>query len=483
MSEPVAHSGKGLPLHTKILIGLALGAIAGVVANLTLGGTHDAVVWVNKYLAGPIGQIFLRLLFMIVMPLVFASIALGVAGLGDLRKVGRVGGKSLAYFFVTTGLAATLGILLVLAVRPGSRIPDEVRTNLLETYATDASARVEISRQQEFGIQTLVNIVTNNPLKSAVDMDMIGLIFFGLMFGAALTLIPMARARPMLDVLEALQDVVIKIVEMAMKLAPFGVAGLIFGVTSRFGLQLLLPLGNYILVVLGGLFLHVAITLALIIRFGAGISPALFFKRIRASILTAFSTSSSAATLPTNLAVAEQNLGIPNQIAGFVLPIGTTMCMNGTALFEGITVMFLAQVFGVDLTLGMMIIVMAMSVITAVGAAGVPGGSIPLLVGILVMFGIPAEGIALILGVDRILDMSRTTVNTIGDLSATAVIARSEGVWNARMVPAVEQLGRTDVPIDESPGWPTSGNRIGEPLPGRMPEPPVEVPPAGTGKL
>ena len=483
MSEPIAQSGKGLPLHTKILIGLALGAIAGVAANLALGGTSDPVVWLNKYIAGPIGQIFLRLLFMIVMPLVFASIALGVAGLGDLRKVGRVGGKSIAYFFGTTALAATLGILLVLAIRPGSRIPDDVRAGLLQTYASDASARVQVSQQQEFGIQTLVNVVTNNPLKSAVDMDMIGVIFFGIMFGAALTLIPMVRARPMIEVLEALQDVVIKIVEMAMKLAPFGVAGLIFGVTSRFGLDLLKPLGTYILVVLIGLLLHVAVTLSAIIRFAAGLSPALFYKRIRSSILTAFSTSSSAATLPTNLAVAEQNLGIPNHIAGFVLPIGTTMCMNGTALFEGITVMFLAQVFGVDLPLGTMVIVMVMSVITAVGAAGVPGGSIPLLVGILVMFGIPAEGIALILGVDRILDMSRTTVNTIGDLSATAVIARSEGVWNASMVPAVEMLGRADVPMDESPGWPTSGNQIGEPLPGRVPEPPVVVPPSGSRKL
>jgi DAACS family dicarboxylate/amino acid:cation (Na+ or H+) symporter len=451
--------------------------------NLTLGGTHPAVVWTNTYLAGPIGQIFLRLLFMIVMPLVFASIALGVAGLGDLRKVGRVGGKAIAYFLITTALAATLGILLVLAVRPGSRIPADVRTSLLETYASDASARVQVAEQQQFGIQTLVNVVTNNPLKSAVDMDMIGLIFFGIMFGAALTLIPMTRARPMIDVLEALQDVVIKIVEMAMRLAPYGVAGLIFGVTSRFGLQLLAPLGTYILVVLGGLLLHVLITLSAIIKFVAGLSPALFFKRIRSSILTAFSTSSSAATLPTNLAVAEQNLGIPNQIAGFVLPIGTTMCMNGTALFEGITVMFLAQVFGVELTVPLMVVVMIMSVITAVGAAGVPGGSIPLLVGILVMFGIPAEGIALILGVDRILDMSRTTVNTIGDLSATAVIARSEGVWSAAMVPAIEGLGRTDVQLDESPGWPTSGSQIGEPVPGRVGDVPVVVPPTGRTKI
>src|SRR5687767_2493117 len=198
MAESIGNSGKGMKLHTKILLGLVIGATLGIIANQVLGGTHPFVEGTNKYVAGPIGQIFLRLLFMIVVPLVFASIALGVAGLGDLRKVGRVGGKAIGYFLFSTALAATLGILLVLLVRPGSRIPEAVRTELLATYATDASARVAVSEQQDFGIQTLVNVVTNNPLKSAVDMDMIGLIFFGLMFGAALTLIPMTRARPML---------------------------------------------------------------------------------------------------------------------------------------------------------------------------------------------------------------------------------------------------------------------------------------------
>jgi DAACS family dicarboxylate/amino acid:cation (Na+ or H+) symporter len=236
----------------------------------------------------------------------------------------------------------------VLAVRPGSRIPDDVRASLLTTYASDASARVEVSQQQQFGIQTLVNVVTNNPLKSAVDMDMIGLIFFGIMFGAALTLIPMARARPMLDVLEALQDVVIKIVEMAMRLAPYGVAALIFGVTSRFGFDVLRLLGWYVAVVLGSLVLHLAINISGIVRFLIGMSPVLFFQRIRTALVTAFSTSSSSATLPTALATAEENLGIPKQIAGFVMPLGSTMCMHGTALFEGITVITLAQAFGVS---------------------------------------------------------------------------------------------------------------------------------------
>jgi dicarboxylate/amino acid:cation (Na+ or H+) symporter, DAACS family len=310
-------------------------------------------------------------------------------------------------------------------------------------------------------METLVNIVTRNPIKSMVDMDMLGVIFFGIMFGAALTLIAAEKAKPMVGWLEALEAVVVKIVEMAMKLAPYGVTALIFGVTSRFGLKLLVPLGQYAGVVLAGLLLHVMVTMTIVAKTIVGISPRLFFSRIRSSIITAFSTSSSAATLPTNLAVAEQNLGIPSKIAGFVLPLGTTMCMNGTALYEGVTVIFLAQVFGISLDVPQMIVVMVMSVITAVGAAGVPGGSLPLLVGILAMFNVPGEAIALILGIDRILDMSRTTVNVIGDLLATTFVARSEGLWTQAMVPAIPMLGAT-VSMDESPNWPGPNNTIGE---------------------
>jgi DAACS family dicarboxylate/amino acid:cation (Na+ or H+) symporter len=262
--------------------------------------------------------------------------------------------------------------------------------------------------------------------------------------------------------------VVIKIVEMAMKLAPYGVAGLIFGVTSRFGFELLMPLGRYVSVVLIGLVIHAFGVIAIIVRVLGGLSPRLFYSRIRPSMMTAFSTSSSAATLPTNLAVAEQNLGIPARIAGFVLPIGTTMCMNGTALYEGVTVIFLAQVFGIALSVPEMIIVMIMAVITAVGAAGVPGGSLPLLVGILLMFKVPGEGIALILGIDRILDMARTTVNNIGDLASTVFVARSEGVWDPSMVPA-QPMGAAGRPIDDSPGWPAPTNAIGAPLVGAPP--------------
>jgi DAACS family dicarboxylate/amino acid:cation (Na+ or H+) symporter len=445
MAESIGNTGKGMKLHTKILLGLVIGATLGILANSTLGGTHPFVVGTNKYVAGPIGQIFLRMLFMIVVPLVFASIALGVAGLGNLKSVGRVGGKAIAYFFGSTVLAATLGLVVVSFVRPGERISNETRENLMATYAGDASSRVEAAATSNFGVETIVNIVPRNPVKAAVDLDLLALIFFGLIFGAALTMVAVERARPMIGFLEALNDVVIRIVGMAMYLAPIGVTALIFGVTSRFGFELLKLLGWYVATVIGALLIHVLINISAIIRFLVGMSPLKFFSRVRGALVTAFSTSSSSATLPTALATAEQNLGIPPRIAGFVLPLGSTMCMNGTALFEGVTVITLAQAFNVSLSLGQMIAVMVMSVLTAIGAAGVPGGSIPLLVGVLVMFGVPAEGIAIILGVDRILDMSRTCVNVCGDLSATAFVARSEGVWNASMVPAIEGTGETSM--------------------------------------
>jgi dicarboxylate/amino acid:cation (Na+ or H+) symporter, DAACS family len=453
MAESVGHGGKGMKLHTKILLGLFVGAVVGIAANQLLGGDHGAVEFVNKYLANPVGQIFLRLLFMIVVPLVFASITLGVAGLGDLRRVGRVGGKALAYFLASTALAATLGLVAISVVKPGQQLDRATAEGLRAEFAGDASSRVEAAATTDFGINTIINMFSRNPIRSAVDLDMLGIITFALIFGAALTLIAAERARPMLSWLEALQDVVIKIVEIAMRLAPYGVAGLIFGVTSRFGFHLLQPLGAYVLVVMAALLLHVLLNLSLILRFLVGVNPFLFYRRIRAALVTAFSTSSSAATLPTAITVAEQNLAIPPSVAGFVLPLGSTMCMNGTALFEGMTVLFLAQVFGVDLNLGQMVVVMIMSVLTAVGAAGVPGGSIPLLVTILAMFGIPPEGIAIVLGVDRILDMSRTTVNVCGDLSATAFVAKSEGVWDASRIPADEEQAIPHV-LDDSPGWP-----------------------------
>jgi DAACS family dicarboxylate/amino acid:cation (Na+ or H+) symporter len=436
MSEPVGSSGKGMKLHTKILLGLVIGLVLGISVNLTVGTENPTVEMVNDYVAVPVGQVFLRLLFMVVMPLVFASIALGVAGVGDIRKAGRIGGKAIGYFFVTTALACTLGLLVVNLMRPWERIAPETRAELMERFAGDAATRVQTSQQQNFGVDTFINIVPRNPIDAAARTDLLGVIFFGLTFGAALTLIPPAKAKPMIDVLEALNAVVTAIIHFAMLLAPFGVAALIFTVSSRFGFDLMIAVAAFVVTVLVALLAHVTITLSAIIRFLIGMSPLLFYSRIRAALVTAFSTSSSAATLPTAIDVAQEQLGVPPRIAGFVLPIGSTMCMNGTAIFEGTTVIFLAEIFGVDLSLGQMAAVMVMCVITAIGAAGVPGGSIPLLVGVLTMFGVPGEGIAIVLGVDRILDMSRTTVNVCSDLTAASWVARSERMWSPDQIPA-----------------------------------------------
>ena len=430
-----------MPLHSKILLGLALGAAAGVAANLGLGPGHWLVAGLDRYLAGPLGQVFLRMLSMVVMPLVFASIALGVAGVGDVRRLGRMGARTLVFFIGTTALATALGLALVQLVQPGTHIAPAIREQLLVDYASGAADKIEAAATAEFGVDTLVGIVTRNPIKSAVDGDMLGIIFFGLVFGAALTMIRDDRRLAMTAWLEALADVVTTIIDIAMRIAPYGVAGLIFGVTSRFGFALLAPLGVYVGLVLGALLLHAALTMSVVIRVLVGLPPLLFFRRIRAALVTAFSTSSSSATLPTNLRVGEQNLGLPASVCGFVYPLGATMCMNGTALFEGITVIFLCQVFGVTLDVGQMAVVMGMAVLTSIGAAAVPGGSIPLMVGMLAMFNVPPEGIAVILGVDRILDMARTAVNVLGDHTAAAYIARSEGLWQPHMLPAEVDTG------------------------------------------
>lgn len=426
-----------LRLHTQILAGLLLGAGAGVAAN-AFAADAAWVTWVGDYVAGPVGQIFLRMLLMTVIPLVFASITLGVAGLGDVRKLGRVGGKTLGYFLLSTALSATLGLILVNAVEPGRGLDTAVRQELLATYSGQA-AGMQAAGETRFGIHTFVNIVPRNPVQAAAGMDMLGVIFFSILFGAALTLLPEARARPMLAVMDALGDAIIKIIDFAMKLAPYGVFGLIFVVTSRFGWDLLRTLGMYVAVVFVGLLLHATVGLSALVRIFGRLNPLVFWKRARISALTAFSTSSSAATLPTNIEVAERDLGLPSTIAGFVLPLGATMNMNGTALYEGVTVLFLAQVFGVDLGIAEQAIVILLSVLMAIGAAGVPGGSLPLMMVVLATVGVPPEGIAIILGVDRILDMCRTTLNVTGDLTAAVYVARAEAGWNAEMVPPLER--------------------------------------------
>lgn len=414
--------------HTKIFIGLVFGAVAGVACNI-LFPEAPALIFVQKYMSDPLGKIFLNLLIMMVIPLVFASLSLGVAQIGDLKKLGRIGLKTISYFLLVTTLAVSIGLILVNLIRPGDYLPQETKTQLLASYKGQAAEIKEATEKTEFGIQTFVNIVPRNPFAAVAkpNPDMLALIFISLIVGIALTLISKERAAPLIKLLEGINDVTVVVINIAMKLAPFGVTALIFSVTSRFGFDLLVALSMYIVTVLLGLALHQFGVFPILLKIFARYNPLKFFRKIETVMLTAFSTSSSSATLPTTISVAQDNLGIPSQITGFVLPLGATMNMNGTALFEGVTVLFLAQVFGVHLSLGVQIIVVLMSVLTAIGSAGVPSGSIPLLVIVLAMVNVPVEGIAIILGADRLLDMCRTVLNVTGDITCAAYISRSEG--------------------------------------------------------
>jgi len=413
-------------LATRILLGLALGGAGGVVAHALWGGSAW-LAWVVEKITQPAGQMWLRALIMIVVPLVFTSLTLGVAGLGDIRKVGRMGLKTLVFFLGVTACATIIGLVLVNLVQPGAGLPPETREELLGRFSGQAAKMKEAAGPVSFGVELLVNIVPRNPVAAAAQGDMLGLIFFSLLFGAALGLLPAERARPLLGVLEAVGDIVVVIIGWVMKLAPYGVFALLFSVTALFGYDILRKLLWYVLTVLAGLTIHFVLVYSALVRWLGKMNPLEFFGRIKTVVVTAFSTSSSNATLPTTMQVTERNLGVPREVAGFVLPLGATMNMHGTALFEGVTVLFIAQVFGVHLSLGAQLIVVAMAVITAVGAAGVPSGAIPLLMVVLQVVGLPPEAIALVLGVDRILDMCRTTLNVTGDVVTSLYIARSEG--------------------------------------------------------
>jgi DAACS family dicarboxylate/amino acid:cation (Na+ or H+) symporter len=424
-----------MALHNKILIGLAVGVIAGVTVNEVWGGDHPRVVWLVDNFTQPVGQLFLRLLLMIVVPLVFSSLVVGIAGIGDIRKLGRVGLKSFGYCLIISAISAIIGIGLANTIKPGKRIDEATSLALQQRYASDASKSVDAANQAKSAtpkplMSVVETIVPKNPLYAVAgkeDPNMLHVMFFALVIGIAITLLPVTVTEPVLRVLEGVYEITAKIIEMIMKFAPFAVACLLFNNTARFGLDLLQALAWFVITVLVGLALHMFGVYSLSVYFLSRISPLEFFRRIKTVMLTAFSTSSSNATLPTALRVSEQNLGVPQEINSFVLTVGATANQNGTALYEGVTVLFLAQLAGVDLTLAQQLMVVYLAILGGIGTAGVPSGSIPFIIGVLVTIGVNPALIAIILGVDRILDMCRTTLNVTGDITAATYVARSEG--------------------------------------------------------
>ncbi len=427
-----------LALHWQMVVALLAGATAGVTAGAVAprgadGSTNAGVVWFAANVAEPIGQVFLRLIFMVVVPLVFAALALGVAGIGDVRKLGRVGLTTLGLTVCLSAVSVGIGIGLVNLLRPGAHLAPEKRAELNERFGSDTQKKLAQASQARSVRDALLDIIPKNPLQEAVGAldgsspggGMLAVMFFGLIVGVAITLAPQ-RVASLVAVLEGIYDVCLVIIGMAMRLAPLGVCGLVFALSATMGLDILRSLAWYVATVLLGLSLHMLGVYSLLLGFVARTRPWSFFGRISEAILTAFGTSSSNATLPTALRVAEERLGLRREVSSFVLTVGSTANQNGTALFEGITVLFLAQVFGVELTTLQQVTVVLMSVLAGIGTAGVPGGSLPLIAILLQSVGIPAEGLAIVLGVDRLLDMCRTTVNVTGDLAIAACVDRME---------------------------------------------------------
>lgn len=418
---------QGLPLHTKILIGLIAGAAAGLLAHALAGGA-PWLEWTVANVTQPAGQIFLRLIFMVVIPLIFSALTLGVAELGDLRKLGRVGLKTMAFTLVLSSISVLVGIALVNLIRPGAGVSAADRVSLIETLGASATAIQPPAPRSP--MQIVVELIPDNPIRSMVEAfrgEMLAVMVFSLFMGIAMAMCERERVEPLMAVLRSLYDVVMMIISLAMKLAPYGVAALLFSLTARFGLDILARLSWYFFTVIGGLLLQLFVVYSFFLKSLVRYSPRVFFSRIREVLLTAFSTSSSNATLPVTLRVSEQKLGIPREIGAFVLTLGSTANQNGTALYEGVTVLFLAQFFGIELSLAAQVSVVLMSILAGVGTAGVPGGSLPMVGALLVSVGVPLEGLGIILGLDRLLDMCRTTLNVTGDIVAAAYIARSEG--------------------------------------------------------
>jgi DAACS family dicarboxylate/amino acid:cation (Na+ or H+) symporter len=407
-----------------MMLGVALGIGAGVIAHLTAGGS-PALEAVVAYGARPVGQVYIRLLFMLVIPMLFCALSLGVAGLGDVRHLGRVGARTLLYTIGVSTIAVFIGLFLVNVLQPGAGIPPETRERLMAGSAARAST-FTAPKGAASATDLLVSIIPSNPIKAAAEGDMLAVMFFSLLIGIGIALLPEGTTAPLRQVLESLYEVIMRLIRMVIAAAPVGVAALLFTLTSELGYEILGQLALYVGVVVLGLAIHQFGVYSLAVKYLGGMSPLRFFKGIQPAMIMAFSTASSNATLPTALEVAEDELKLPRHVSRFVLTIGATANQNGTALFEGVTVLFLAQFYGVELALGQQALVVLVCILGGIGTAGVPAGSIPILIMILGMVGVPAEGIGLILGVDRFLDMCRTTLNVSGDLAAAVVVSRGE---------------------------------------------------------
>jgi len=403
-----------MELHTKILLGMVLGALAGWLFR-------ESIVELK-----PVGTAFIRLIQMIVVPLVLSSLITGTASLGDINKMKRIGSKTLSYYLISTAFAITIGLVLANVLQPGAGLNPEVKADLLQNYSSMAGDKVASAQQNTVTpVETFLNMIPKNPFDALGNGRMLQIIFFAIFTGIALTLIPKEKARPVLAFFEGIDEVMIKIVTIAIELAPYGVFALIADAIGVFGIDILAVLAKYTLTVALGLLIMLILYPLIASRF-SGVKLWQFLEDIRPAQLIAFSSSSSGATLPVTMEVAEEKVGVSNEISSFVLPLGATVNMDGTALYQGVATVFIAQVYGIPLDLGAQLTIVLTATLASIGTAAAPGVGMILLVMVLQQVGIPLEGIALILAVDRLLDMIRTTVNVTSDVTAATLIASSE---------------------------------------------------------
>ena len=421
---------KKLPLHLQIIIGMVLGLAYGILSSVS-GWSSFTSDWI-----APFGTIFINLLKLIAVPLVLCSLITGVASLSDLKKLSRIGGKTIAIYLVTTTIAVTLGLVLVNTMQPGNQVPEDMKIQLQETYRDKAESRAGSAQEvKERGpLQPIVDMVPSNVFQSATsNRNMLQIVFVAILMGIGLIQIPENRSKPVLAIFEGLNDVIIKLVDIIMLMAPIGVFSLIAQTINKVAgndlgqvLELLSALGFYMLTVIIGLVVHASLTYNGILKIYSSMPLSFFYRGIAPAQLLAFSTSSSGATLPVTMERCEDELGVSEEVSSFVLPLGATVNMDGTALYQAVAAVFIAQTLGMELTLVDQLTIVLTAVLASIGSAAVPGAGIIMLVIVLEAIGVPSAGIALILGVDRILDMMRTVVNVTGDATVAVAIASTE---------------------------------------------------------
>ena len=427
------------PGHGKLQIRILIGFVAGLVAGLIVYATQPGAEWVDNlvtYVTNPIGQVFLRLLFMLVIPLLFSALVVGIAEMGEIGALKSVGIRTLIYTVVVSSIAVAVSLAVVNIIRPGDGVDPAAARELLAQGGEGARGIVEKSAEAKTGVDAVIGIVPSNFITAMSDNDILAVMFFALFFGIGMLLVQTPRTAALKSGIEGVFEVSMRLIGLVIQLAPLAIFCFMFNLAAQFGWELIGKLALYVLVVLLALAIQMFGVFPALLALLARKNPLTFFRETQEASVMAFSTASSNATLPTALRVAETRLKLPPRISRFVLTIGATANQNGTAMFEGVTVLFLAQFFGVELDLGQQLFVMAVCILAGIGTAGVPAGSLPVIALILAGVGVPPEGIGLILGVDRFLDMCRTTLNVIGDLVAATVISALSGKDGAGVPPS-----------------------------------------------